>query len=106
MRSSCDAWARKRRKASSDALRRANACSICASMALRARPSRPTSVRGSAGSTRRVRSPAAMAPAVTAMSSSGRISRRTIHQAKRAETEQHADGHQDLDQQRAARVSG
>ncbi len=63
---------------------RANACSIWASIALRASPRRPTSVRG-VGAARRgaARSPAAIAPAVTAMSSSGRISRRTSHQASR-----------------------
>src|SRR5260370_447796 len=60
------------RAASSDAARASKAVSIWASMLLSDRPSRPTSVRGSRSGTRRVRSPAAMAPAVTSISVSGR----------------------------------
>ena len=68
VRSSCEASARNRRSRSSDALRSANATSICASIAFSATPSCPTSVRSSSWGTRRVRSPAAIAPAVTPIS--------------------------------------
>ena len=50
-------------------------------MPLRAIPSRPTSVLGVAGLTRRERSPAAIAPAVRAIRSSGRSPRRTTRNA-------------------------
>ena len=83
VRSSCEASARKRRRRSSDALRSAKACSIWASIAFRATPRRPTSVRGSSFGTRCERSPAAMAPAVTPICSRGRSSRRTSHQDRR-----------------------
>ena len=46
MRSSCEASERKRRRRSSLAWRSPNACSIWPSIALSARPRRPTSVRG------------------------------------------------------------
>ena len=75
VRSSCEASARKRRSFSSVAARSANASSMRLSIVFRLRPSRPTSVRGSAGCTRRARSPAAIASAVTAIVSSGRRSR-------------------------------
>ena len=52
VRNSCEASARKRRSFSPMAARSAKARSICSSIALRARPSRPTSVFGSAGATR------------------------------------------------------
>ena len=84
VRSSCEASARKRRSFSSVAARSANASSMRPSIVFRLRPSRPTSVRGSAGCTRRARSPAAMASAVTAMVSSGRRSRLISHQAAAA----------------------
>ena len=84
VRSSCEASARKRRSFSSVAARSANASSMRPSIVFRLRPSRPTSVRGSAGCTRRVRSPAAMASAVTAIVSSGRRSRLISHQAAAA----------------------
>ena len=51
------AWSSERRAAASEAARAPKAASIWASMVLRARPSRPTSVRGSRSGTRRVRSP-------------------------------------------------
>ena len=81
VRSSWEASARKRRSFSSVAARSANASSMRLSMVFRLRPSRPTSVRGSAGCTRRVRSPAAIASAVTAIVSSGRRSRLISHHA-------------------------
>ena len=84
VRSSWEASARKRRSFSSVAARSANASSMRLSIVFRLRPSRPTSVRGSAGCTRRVRSPAAMASAVTAMVSSGRRSRLISSQAATA----------------------
>ncbi len=59
----------------------ANASSNRSNIRFRAKPRRPTSVRGSAGSTRRERSPAAIEPAVTPMRSSGRNPIRTSHQA-------------------------
>ena len=65
-----------------DAVRSAKAASIFSSMTLSDRPSRPTSVCSSAGSTRRDRSPAAMAAAVRLMSSSGRRPRRMMSQAR------------------------
>ena len=68
VRSSCEASATNRRRRASDAVRSANASSICASIAFSARPRRPTSVCSSAGSTRRERSPAAIAPAVSPIS--------------------------------------
>ena len=67
-----------RRAAASDLVRARNEDSIWASMAFSARPSRPTSVRGSWSGTRRDRSPAAMAPAVSSMSVSGRRLARTM----------------------------
>ena len=79
MRSSCEASATKRRRRASDDVRSRKAASIWLSMPLRAEPSRPTSLRSSARRIRRVRSPPAMAPAVSVMSSSGRRPRRTIH---------------------------
>ena len=84
VRSSWEASARKRRSFSSVAARSANASSMRLSMVFRLRPSRPTSVRGSAGCTRRVRSPAAIASAVTAIVSSGRRSRLISHHAAAA----------------------
>ena len=84
MRSSCEASERKRRSRSSLAWRSANACSIWPSIALSARPRRPTSVRSFAGLTRRERSPAAIAPAVAPMRSSGRRPRRISSQAHAA----------------------
>ena len=77
VRSSWLASATKRRSRSSEADRSAKAVSIWLSMAFRARPSRPISVSGSAGSTRRERSPPAMSPAVAAMRSSGSSPSRT-----------------------------
>ena len=84
VRSSCEASARKRRSLSSVAARSANATSMRPSIVFRLRPSRPTSVRGSAGCTRSERSPAEMASAVTAIFSSGRRSRLISHQAAAA----------------------
>src|SRR6266511_1394455 len=85
VRSSWLASATKRRIRSSDRLavaseaaRARNAASIWASVLLNARPSRPTSVRGSRSGTRRARSPAAMAPAVCSISARGRRLARTI----------------------------
>src|SRR5439155_301021 len=65
VRSSWDASARNRRSRSSDAVRSAKACSIWASIALSATPNWPTSVLGSCWGTLLVRSPSAIAPAVT-----------------------------------------
>ena len=84
MRSSCEASERKRRSRSSLAWRSAKARSIWPSIAFSARPRRPTSVRGVAGATRRERSPAAIAPAVAPMRSSGRSPRRISSQASAA----------------------
>jgi hypothetical protein len=81
VRSSCDASATKRRSRASDARRSSNAASIWASIAFNDVPSFPISVRSSAGSTRRERSPAAIAPAVSPMSSSGRRPSRTSQSA-------------------------
>ena len=74
----------KRRSRASLARRSSKATSICASIVLSEVPRRPTSVRSSAGSTRRDRSPAAIAPAVSPMPSSGRSPTRTSHQASPA----------------------
>ncbi len=57
--------------------------SISPTMVLNASPSRPASVRGSARSTRRDRSPAAMASAVSAIWSRGRTPRCSTNQATR-----------------------
>ena len=72
MRSSWDASAMKRRSRCSDACWASKDDSIRPSMRLKAAPSCPTSVRSSVWSTRRERSPAAMAVAVRPMSFSGR----------------------------------
>jgi hypothetical protein len=72
VRNSCEASDRKLRSRSSDRARWANAVSIWASIPLRARPRRAISPSPSVGSTRRVRSPAAMASASLAMASKGR----------------------------------
>ena len=82
VRSSCDASPTKRRSRASDAVRSANAGSICCIIWFSASPSRPTSVCSSAVSTRRERSPAAIAPAVCCMSSSGRSPSFTTHHAR------------------------
>ena len=66
------------------AVRSPNAASIWVSMALSASPKRPISVRLVAGSTLRVRSPPAIAAAVSPIRSSGRSSRRTIRRPTRA----------------------
>ena len=68
----------ERRALASEAALAPKADSIWASMVLRARPSRPTSVRGSRSGTRRVRSPAAIALAVCSISTSGRRLARTM----------------------------
>ena len=67
-----------RRALASEAALAPKAASIWASMVLRARPSRPTSVRGSRSGTRRVRSPAAIALAVCSISTRGRRLARTM----------------------------
>ena len=67
-----------RRAAASDRVRAWNDDSIWASIRFSDRPSRPTSVRGSRSGTRRDRSPAAMARAVSSMSVSGRRLARTM----------------------------
>ena len=76
--SECRAASSERRALASEAALAPKADSIWASMVLRARPSRPTSVRGSRSGTRRVRSPAAIALAVCSMSTSGRRLARTM----------------------------
>ena len=58
-------------------VRWAKAASIWPSMPLSALPSRPISVSGSEGTTRRLRSPAAMVSASSVITSSGRSPRRT-----------------------------
>ena len=77
VRSSCDASATKRRSLRSDASCARNDDSIRPSIAFSARPRRPTSVRSSARSTLRERSPAAIAEAVSPIASSGRRPSRT-----------------------------
>ena len=72
VRSSCEASPTNRRRRSSEARRSSNAASIWVSIALSEVPSLPISVSSSAGSTRRDRSPAAIAPAVSPIVSSGR----------------------------------
>ena len=81
VRSSCEASAAKRRIRASDAIRAAKAVSMCASMALSELPSRPTSVLGFSISTRRDRSPAAIAAAVFSTRASGRKDREMVHVA-------------------------
>ena len=61
-----------RRRRASEAERSANASSIWPSMALSAPPRRPISVVPPSGSTRRERSPAPIAAAVSSMRRSGR----------------------------------
>ena len=82
MRSSWEASATNWRSRSSEADFSAKAVSIWVSIELRAVPSRPTSVDSSSASTRRVRSPEAMAPAVRVIWSRGRSPRRTVHRAR------------------------
>jgi len=77
VRSSCEASARNWRSRSSEARWWEKASSIWLSMAFSERPKRPTSLSGSSRSTRRERSPAAMASAVCPISSSGRSPTRT-----------------------------
>ena len=62
----------KRRRRASEAERSAKASSICPSIALSAPPRRPISVVPPSGSTRRERSPAPIAAAVSSMRRSGR----------------------------------
>ncbi len=62
----------KRRRRASEAERSANASSICPSIALSEPPRRPTSVVPPSGSTRRERSPAPIAAAVSSIRRSGR----------------------------------
>ena len=66
-----------RRAVASDSAWALNAASMWASMMLSDRPRLPTSVRGSRSGTRRLRSPAAIAPAVCSISASGRMLVRT-----------------------------
>ena len=101
VRSSCDASARKRRRRSSLAWRSAKACSRRPSIALSAIPSRPTSVFGVAGLTRRDRSPPAIAPAVSPMRSSGRRPMRTRIHDSAAERGEHRGDDERLDDQQA-----
>ena len=68
----------ERRARASDAARAPKARSICSSMALSARLSRPISVLGWWSGTRRARSPRPMAAAVSSISVSGRRAVRTI----------------------------
>ena len=65
------------RAASSDCSRSWNADSIWLSMMFSDRPSRPISVSGSRSGTRRFRCPAAISPAVSSISTSGRRLART-----------------------------
>ena len=97
----CAARARRRRGSAAagprSPRRSANACSICPSIAFSARPRRPTSVRWSAGLTRRDRSPAAIAPAVAPIRSSGRRPTRITSQAKAASASSTRGDHEQLD---------
>ena len=77
VRSSCEASCTNRRIFCSDWVRAANAVSMCASMAFRERERRPISVAGLPTSTRRDRSPAAMAAAVFSTWLNGRNCRVT-----------------------------
>ena len=76
VRSSCEASATKRRSRRSDASSRS-------SIVFSASPRRPTSVRGSARSTRRERSPTVIESAVAVIAASGRRPSRTIHRPSR-----------------------
>ena len=80
VRSSCEASATNWRMRSSLASRTANDCSIWASIALSERDSEATSSRVVGSGTRCVRSPAAMAAAVSSIRVSGRKARRTAYQ--------------------------
>ena len=84
VRSSWEASAAKRLRRVSLASRSAKAPSSWPSISSRAPPRRPSSVPSSGWSTRRVRSPAAMAPAVSIMSSIGWRPRRTMTHATAA----------------------
>ncbi len=86
MRSSWDASAMKRRSRSSEAWRSSKAPSIWWSMPLSASPSRPASVDGGPTSTRRERSPSAMASAVAVILSIGRSPSRITQNATSAST--------------------
>ena len=88
----------ERRALASEAALAPKADSIWASMVLRARPSRPTSVRGSRSGTRRVRSPAAIAPAVCSISTSGRRLARTMAAPTAGQGQQHDQAHDQVDQ--------
>ena len=79
VRSSCEASATKSRIRRSDPCRTANECSIWASIRLSESASEPTSSFVPRGGIRRVRSPAAMAAAVSSIRVSGRKARRTAN---------------------------
>ncbi len=81
VRNSWEASATKRRRRASEDVRSRKAASIWLNIPLSAVPRRPTSLRSSVRRIRRVRSPPAMAPAVSVMSSRGRMPMRTIHSA-------------------------
>ena len=87
------------------ARRSSKAASIWASIALSASPSRPTSVRSSAGSTRRVRSPAAIAPAVSPIPSSGRRPTGRATGASAGHERPARSRHEELDRQQPVEAS-
>ena len=99
VRSSCEASEMKRRRRASEAERSANASSICPSIAFSAPPSRPISVVPPSGSTRRERSPAPMAAAVSSMRRSGRRLASDQPEAEQERARDHGAG------RRAARSS-
>ena len=84
--------------------RLANADSRRSSIALSAMPRRPTSVRGSADSTRCERSPPAIDAAVWPMRSSGQQADAHDRPRGEAEREQHAGDHEPLDEQQPVQV--
>ncbi len=99
VRSSCDASATKRRRRSSDACCLAKASSMRSSIVFSAMPSRPTSVRSSACSTRRLSSPPAMFAAVLSMLRRGRKPDSHQPEAEPDCAEEDGGGDEDLGQQ-------
>ena len=105
MRSSCEASATKRRSRASEAAVALKAAWIWVSMVFSAIPSRPTSVLGSARSTRRERSPAAIAAAVASIAVSGRRPRRMTQSPSAAMPSSTDAVDEQLDQQQTLSVA-
>ena len=97
VRSSCEASEMKRRRRASEAERSAKASSIWPSIALSAPPRRPISVVPPSGSTRRERSPAPIAAAVSSMRRSGRRLARDQPEPEQEHAGDHGAGHEQLD---------